>query len=131
MKDHSGLVRIFLWEGGVEVAWREAKTGGCSRDLWMELAAHREQAHPDEVLPVYQAQINLMVDRKNNQAYQEAVQLLKKVRRLMTRLRRQEEFARYLETVRTTHKPKRNFLKLIDQARFSPQPAHQTNKLSN
>jgi uncharacterized Zn finger protein len=37
--DHSELVRIFLWEGNVEAAWREARQGGCSEKVWLELAA--------------------------------------------------------------------------------------------
>ena len=40
---------------------------------------------------------------------------VRKVRGLMTRLGREAEFNRYVETVRTAHKAKRNFMKLIEQ----------------
>jgi uncharacterized Zn finger protein len=40
---------------------------------------------------------------------------VRKVRDLMTRLGREAEFDRYVETVRTAHKAKRNFMKLIEQ----------------
>jgi uncharacterized Zn finger protein len=112
--DHSELVRIFLWEKDIEAAWREAKAGDCSADLWLELAAKRERDHPKDALAVYQARIDPTVNQKNNDAYKAAVGLLRKVRDLMTRLGREAEFARYLETVRATHKPKRNFMKLLD-----------------
>ena len=115
--DRSELVRIFLWEKDDEAAWREAKEGGCSDDLWLELAARREKDHPEDALPVYEAQIDTTVNKKNNDAYREAVGLLRKVRDLMTRLGCEAEFACYLDRVRVAHKAKRNFMKLMDQMR--------------
>ena len=114
--DHSELVRIFLWEKDVEAAWAEAKRGGCAHDLWMDLAAKRERDHPEDALSVYQAQVEPTVDRKNNDAYQEAVGLLRKVRSLLQRLGREAEFGDYLAALRLAHKPKRNFMKLLDHA---------------
>ncbi len=67
--DHSTLVRIFLWEKDIETAWREATDGGCSPNLWMELAAQREKDHPEDAVPIYQAQIEPTLARKNNDAY--------------------------------------------------------------
>jgi uncharacterized Zn finger protein len=110
------LVRIFLWEKDVEAAWAEAKRGGCAHDLWMDLAAKRERDHPEDALSVYQAQVEPTVDRKNNDAYQEAVGLLRKVRSLLQRLGREAEFGDYLAALRLAHKPKRNFMKLLDHA---------------
>ncbi len=112
--DHSELVRIFPWEGDVETAWREAKEGGCSNDLWLELAARREDAHPEDALSVYEARIEPLIQRTNNSAYQRAYELLLKVRRLMQRLGREQEFDEYLELLRAEYKRKRNFMKLLD-----------------
>jgi uncharacterized Zn finger protein len=109
------LVRIFLWEGDVEAAWREATVGGCSRDLWLELAERREAEHAEDALPIYQSQIEPMLAQKNNEAYEEAVALLQKIRDLTVRLRKEEEFAGYLESIRAAHRPKRNFMKLLDR----------------
>ena len=114
--DHSDLVRIFLWEKDEEAAWREAQEGGCSNDLWLELAAKRDKDHPEDALPIYQRQIEPTLDRKNNEAYAETIGLLRKVRELMVRLERKDEFTNYLEKVRAAHKPKRNFMKLLDRA---------------
>jgi uncharacterized Zn finger protein len=113
--DHSELVRIFLWENDVEAAWREAQDGGCSNNLWLDLAAKRDKDHPEDALPIYQRQIEPMLDRKNNEAYVEAIGLLRKVRELMVRLGREPDFTSYLGKVRGTHKPKRNFMKLLDR----------------
>lgn len=59
--DHSELVRIFLWEGNVEAAWREAKEGGCSNELWLELATGREENHPEDSLSIYEARIEPLI----------------------------------------------------------------------
>lgn len=117
--DHTELVRVLLWENDAEAAWREAAEGGCSNGLWMELARKREATHPEDALPVYQRQIEPVVNQKNNHAYREAVELLRKVHGLMKRLGRPVEFTRYLESIRAAHKAKRNFIKLLDGARWS------------
>ena len=110
--DHSLLVRIFLWEQDSDAAWHEARTGGCDNYLWMELARLREEEFPADVVPVYQKQVEALINQKNNGSYAEAVKLLGKVRDLMTRLKQAGQFATYLAGVRVTHKPKRNFIKL-------------------
>ena len=116
--DHSELVRIFLREKDDDAAWQEAKAGGCTNDLWMQLAAKRERDHPEDALPVYRQQIEPTLARKNNEAYRAAIGLLRQIRGLMVRLGREAEFARYLESVRAAHKPKRNFMKLLDRAKW-------------
>jgi len=117
-RDHSELVRIFLWEKNVEDAWLEAKEGGCSNDLWLELAAKIEKQRPGDALPIYQAQIEPTLNRKSNEAYLEAVVLLRKVRALMVLLAREAEFDAYLASVRAAHKPKRNFMKLLERTKW-------------
>ncbi len=112
--DHSELVRIYLWEGEVGAAWREAKEGGCSDGLWLELAGLREEDAPAESLEIYRSRIEPLIEQTNNAAYQEAYALLLKSRELMMRLGREPEFAEYLETLRLEYKRKRNFMKLLD-----------------
>ena len=113
--DYSDLVDIYLWEKDVESAWREAQDGGCSDELWLRLASLREAQHPADAVPVYQAQVESSLGQKNDLGYRCAINLLRKVRGLMSRLDRDAEFARYLESVRSAHKPKRNFIKLLDK----------------
>ena len=117
--DHSELVRVFLWENKVDAAWQEATTGGCASHLWMELAAKRARTHPEDALPIYQRQIEPTVNQKNDHAYRAAVGLLRQIRALMVRVRREDEFAPYLASVRAENKPKRNFMKLLDHAKWS------------
>jgi tetratricopeptide (TPR) repeat protein len=117
-KDHSELVRIFLWEGDTESAWTEARAGGCSNTLWLELATRRQEKHPADVLPICQSQLEPTLARKNNGAYQEAVELLRTIQTLMLRLGMKKDFAHYLQSLRVVHKPKRNFMKMLERARF-------------
>ena len=112
---NSLLVEIFLWEKDSDAAWQEAQAGGCSEQLWMRLAAGREQDRPADAIDVYKKWIDPTVEKKNNQAYEEAAQLMWKIQRLMNRLNRDAEFTDYLHEVRAAHKPKRNFMKLLDR----------------
>lgn len=112
---NSLLVEIFLWEKNPDAAWREALEGGCSEHLWMRLAADREQNHPEDAVEVYKKWVGPIAERKNNQAYEEAAALIKKIRLLMNRLNQDSDFADYLRGVRAAHKPKRNFMKLLDR----------------
>jgi uncharacterized Zn finger protein len=116
--DRSELVRVFLWEGDTQAAWREATEGGCSRDLWLALAASREQDHPQDALPIYRDQVDRTLQSTGNAAYQAAVDLLGRIGDLMARLGRQAEFADYLAWLRTAHKRKRNLIKLLDAQRW-------------
>lgn len=113
--DYSDLVRILLWEGEAEAAWREAREGDCSDALWLQLAALREKDHPEEALEIYERQIEPLINQKNNQAYEQAAGYVRKARDLMKRLGREAEFTAYLEGVRKAHKPKRNFMALLNQ----------------
>ena len=114
--DGSELVRVFLWEEDVDAAWHAARERGCSADLCVALARQRERDHPGDAIRVYQERIEPVLERKNNQAYTEAADLLRDVARLMRRLGRGDELELYLASVRAKHKAKRNFVKLIGLA---------------
>lgn len=116
--DGSALVRIYLWEGELEPAWQEAVALGCSAALWHELAVKREPEHPADTLPIYQREVNSLLETKRNDGYEAAVKLLGRVRALMTRLGSERDFPGYLASVRAAHGRKRNFMKLLDKARW-------------
>jgi uncharacterized Zn finger protein len=75
--DNSLLVEIFLWEKKYEDAWQEAKMGGCTQSLWLELADKCALNHFDEVLAIYQRQVENNVEEKNNKSYEEAVSYIR------------------------------------------------------
>ena len=74
--------------------------------------------HPADSIPIYQREVNTLLDTKRNDGYEAAVKLLGRIRALMIRLDRQHDFAPYLASVRTAHGRKRNFTKLLDNARW-------------
>jgi uncharacterized Zn finger protein len=114
---HSVLVEIFLYEGKTDDAWREAGVGGCSRNLWLRLAAKRETEHPEDAAPIYLKYAEAGVAATSNGRYEESVNLLVKAAAVMKRLDRSAEFVRHLEALRAKYKIKRNFIKLVEEKR--------------
>lgn len=111
--DRSELVRVLLWEKRYDEAWQEACAGGCADDLWLQLAAAREAEHPADALTIYRERVAPLIELTNNTAYEQAVELLRKVRKLMLRLERTREFDDYLAALRIEYKRKRNFIQLL------------------
>jgi hypothetical protein len=112
--DRSQLVEIFLWEQEYEAAWQEASAGGCAEYLWLRLADAIAKEYPERALPIYKELIPPTLSQTNNTAYDEAIKLLRKMGKLMSRLDRAAEFEDYLIALRVEYKRKRNFIKLLD-----------------
>jgi len=117
-RDRSLLVEIFLWEGDPESALREAEEEGCSKDLWLRLAVALEEKRPDAAIGIYKKYIEEYIEVMNNSAYASAVDLLLKLNRLMSRIDRRDEFSRYLESLRQTHRRRRNFISRINSVQW-------------
>jgi hypothetical protein len=77
--NHSTLVENLHVGRRPRAAWKEAKLGGCTGSLWMLLAAKREKDHPEEALPIYQREVESILGHASNDAYVQAVKLLKKI----------------------------------------------------
>ena len=116
--DHSQLVRILLWEGDVEEAWREAEAGGCDESLWLELAGRRKETHPEDALRVYHDRIEPTIARKTKADYEDAVGLIEEVGGLLWRLGREHELSALVGEIRATHARKRNLVALLDRIRL-------------
>ena len=112
--DCSLLVEIFLWEKDAQAAWSEAQTGGCRDSLWLKLAQLREKEHPADAVEVYQRLVEPVIERKKNDAYEEAVGMIGKVRELLEKQGKAKDFAAYLADLCLRHKPKRNLMKLLE-----------------
>lgn len=114
-RDRSELVAALLWEHDHEQAWREAKGGGCRRDLWLALARAREREHPGDALEVYLAQIEAAIRSSDNHTYAGAVEWLEKARTLFARLEQGHAFDELVRGVRERHRAKRNLIKRLDE----------------
>jgi uncharacterized Zn finger protein len=115
--DHSLLVEIFLYERDIDAAWSEAQAGGCSGNLWLQLAAEREKAHPADAARVYLKQAEAAVAATQNGRYDDSVRMLLKAGAAMKRTGQSAEFVRHLDALRAKYKIKRNFIKLVEQKR--------------
>jgi len=102
-----------LWEKNVDAAWQEAQQGDCRPDLWLELAAQRQADHPEDALAVYRSFVEPVLARKNNDAYEEAIDLVRKMRGILKRLGRNEEWNQYLEHLRSDYRRLRNFMSML------------------
>jgi tetratricopeptide (TPR) repeat protein len=112
------LVEILLWEDDPEAAWQEAVAAGVPHRTWMLLAEAREDAHPRDAIPIYQREVEHLIGTKNNRGYADAVKLMAHIKKLFSSAGAPEDFLRYAKSVRATHKPKRNLMKLFDTRRW-------------
>ena len=83
--------------------------------LWIKRAGLREEKHPQDALEIHQVRIEPALNLTNDEGCRRAVEFLRIARGLMARLDRSAEFACYLESIRTTYKRKRNFIKMLDR----------------
>ncbi len=65
-------------------------------------------------MPIYQREVERLIELKTNGGYRDAVETMIRVRDLLTRAGRADEFPTYASRVRAAHKPKRNLMKLLD-----------------
>ena len=114
-RDRSELVAALLWEDEAEEAWREAREGGCRRDLWLALARRREGDHPADALEVYRTQIEPAISHSDNHTYAGAVEWLEKVQAVFRRLGQEDAFDELVGEIRQRHRAKRNLIKRLDE----------------
>jgi tetratricopeptide (TPR) repeat protein len=111
----AALVEILAHEGDIDAAWEAATDHGCDDRLWLTLARARESTHPIDAIDVYEREVFAQIDRKRNDAYRSAVELVARIRRLADTAGEPERFQTLLTRVRTEHKAKRNLKALLDQ----------------
>ena len=111
----TALVEILAHEGDIDAAWQAATDHGCDDRIWLTLARARETTHPLDAIDVYEREVLTQIDRKRNDAYRSAVELMTRIRRLADTACQPERFQTLLTRVRTEHKAKRNLKALLDQ----------------
>jgi tetratricopeptide (TPR) repeat protein len=114
LPNYSLRVSIALWEEDLDAAWTAAHQGICDRNLLVTLAGKLESARPEDAISLYRQVVPRIVDQTNNSAYYEGIQLIRKVGGLMKTLNQSRQFGDYLAELRVQFKPKRNFIKLVD-----------------
>ena len=111
----STLVEIHLHEKAFETAWEIARTRELSSELWLRLAAARENEHPRDAIPLYLREAQTQIARTGRTAYEAAIRQLKKVKALHHRLGQPEAWTAQLAALRVQHKAKRSFLPMLER----------------
>lgn len=117
-EDGSVLVEILLWESNPETAWREAQAYGCSDTLWLKLAREREKEHPEDAVAIYKQNVEELLGYANDARYEQAVDVLRRIGRVMKRIDKRDEFGTYLAEVRAKNKRRPNLMRMMDQTRW-------------
>ena len=78
------------------------------------LAGKLESTRPEDAIALYRRVVTPIVEQTNNAAYEEAIKLIRKLGGLMKTLNQSRQFGDYLAELRVRFKPKRNFIKLLD-----------------
>lgn len=112
--DYSLRVEIALWEQDLDAAWTAVNTGACAKHWVIALAEQLALSRAADAVTLYQRVIPSIVEQTNNNAYSEAVGLIRKVAKLMHMQAEQQTFSLYVLELRTRYKAKRNFIKLLD-----------------
>lgn len=112
--DYSLRLKIALWENHLEEAWQAAQAGKCDMNLLIQLAGKLEAARADDALALYKRVVPPIVEQTSNRAYAEAIELVRRMAGIMTAQKRSHELSDYLAELRLRYKPKRNFIKLLD-----------------
>lgn len=115
LPDYSLRVEIALWENDLDAAWTTVHAGSCGQGLLITLAGKLESTRPNDALILYKRLIPSIVDQTNNTAYADAIKLIRKVGAIMNAQNRNREFSDYLAELRVRFKPKRNFIKLLNE----------------
>jgi uncharacterized Zn finger protein len=107
------LVRVTMAEGMLTDAWTVVNDHGCNEYLLEELAGASEQSHPAEALKVYADRVERMVRLGGPGNYEFACRVIERMRRLHEGCGEAKQHAAYLDDLRSRHKAKRNFIKLL------------------
>ena len=112
--DASDLVDVLLGEGFADAAWMEASRRGCSTGLWIRLAELRERDHPLDAVPIWQAEVERLIDVKRRDTYAAAVRLIEHVADLFGAGGRADSARAYVGEVRARHRAKRTLMALLE-----------------
>lgn len=69
--------------------------------------------YPDEVLALYWRDVNALLNVTKNKNYEIAVRLLGKIKSIMKKKKREEEWDKQFGDLKEKHKRKKNFMALL------------------
>lgn len=103
------LIEILMAEERYEDAWVVLRECGAGARLALRLAEKSGRTHQTEAIAVYRQHVESLVRMGGNRSYEEAARTIAR----MADLQRAAAHTAYLDDLRTRHKAKRNFIKLL------------------
>lgn len=107
------LIRLAMAEGLLTDAWMVVNGHGCNDQLLERLAEASEHSHPAEALKAYAYRVERMVGLGGQSNYEYAHRIIGRMRLLREGLGETMQHAAFLDDLRSRHKAKRNFMKLL------------------
>jgi uncharacterized Zn finger protein len=108
-KNFALLIEIALEEGDVPRAlellprMQTAWGWGGGQNYRLKIAEAAEKEHPHVSITFYKEMAEQAIERKHRTAYQEAIERLKRVKKLYERLKASSEWDNYIQSLRTKH----------------------------
>lgn len=107
---------LYLAEDDIASAWALAEDKPLTLATWRHFAPRIEDTRPESALRAYRAMTEAAAAQTSKQGYAEACDWLRRMQPLHERLGSLDDFARYLVRLRATHRAKRSFMALLDDA---------------
>lgn len=110
----TAIVEIHLASKEHEKAWQAFAGGAVATNLWATMASIRAKTHPRDAIALYHRLLPIAAEQGLRKArYEEAFNIVRRIRSLRTELGEQIEFAKELKVIRNAYGAKRNFMKLL------------------
>jgi uncharacterized Zn finger protein len=110
------LIRVLLYEGEVDEAWKVASDRGCSESLWLDLALARERTHPQEAIKVYAGAARTQIAKANRGGYQTAMKHLRRIEKISERTECEPDLREVVAGIRNEHVRKTSLMAMLDAA---------------
>jgi len=107
-------LEILLEEKDLDEAIALVDKKGCPYFFANTLAKACEPTHPQAAIRFYKHQVEEYVDRRNNNAYAQAANIVKTIGGIYKKIKQKNQFNDYLAELRVKHKPKRNFMRELE-----------------
>ncbi|WP_422137821.1 SWIM zinc finger family protein [Endozoicomonas sp. ALC020] len=109
------LMMTFLAESDLESAWQLVTDAEPDVALLFELRKHFRQ-DGERSFALYGKLVEACLQKKTNNSYKEAVELMAECQQILTGLNQQQAFSHWFEELREKHKAKRNFIRFLGEA---------------
>ena len=107
------LLELMLSERLLAEAWDVVRTQGCSDPILESLAKASEKTHPSEALTAYARRVDRLISLGGQGNYEGACRIIARMQAIRKRLGQNSDHTAYLADLKSRHKAKRNFMKLV------------------